>query len=236
MIGSKFAWRDKKDHGGIPTENLLFYYDPGNSSSYPGTGTSLFDLSGNNYTATINGATYSSSDSGKFVYDGVNDRIQLPAGIPEAMYSSSFTICHFVKPSTSPPSVQCMSAYANDGSATQRRLKMRIYSDGIIQISYFANDLATSSGLITFGSWDFITMQYDSGTDTTRIWQKTTQRASSNVGPFLSGPSSRAYIGCYDANSEWWKGDISVVVGYTKNLSSDEITQVYDTFRDRYGL
>jgi hypothetical protein len=221
---------------GIPSSDLLFYYDPGDPSSYPGSGTTLYDLSSNGYNGTINGATYSTSDGGKFVYDGVNDRIQLNSNIISSMYSTSFTICHFVKPSTSPPSVQCMSSYANDGSATQRRLRMRIYSDGILQMSYFANDLATSSGLITFGSWDFITMQYDSVSDTSRIWQKTTQRASSSVGPFLSASGSRGYLGCYDANSEWMKGDIGVVVGYSKNLSSEEISQVYNAFKSRYGL
>lgn len=221
---------------GIPTDNLLFYYDPGNTASYPGSGTTLTDLSPNGYNGTLNGPTYSSSDGGIFTFDGVNDRITLDANIASSMYSSSFTICHFVKPATTPPSVQCMSAYANDGSATQRRLRLRIYSDGMLQISYFANDLSSSSGLITFGNWDFITMQYDLGSDTTKIWQKTTERASSNVGPFLSGINTRCYIGVYDAGSEWFKGDVGVTIGYTKNLSSDEIAQVYNTFKGRYGL
>ncbi len=32
----------------LVTTNLVFYFDPGNSNSYPGTGNTLYDLSGNN--------------------------------------------------------------------------------------------------------------------------------------------------------------------------------------------
>ena len=217
-------------------QNLLFYYDPGNTTSYTGSGTTLTDLSANNYGGTINGATYSSSNGGIFTFDGVNDGITLNTNIPSSMYSTSFSICMFVKPATSPPGTQSFAAFANDGDATQRRLRMRIISDGGMQMSYFANDLSTATSLITFGNWYMIVMQYNSGTDTSKIWQNTTERASGTEGPFLSGTSSRAYIGNYDNGSEWFKGDIGVMMGYTTNLSSTEITQNFNAFKSRYGI
>lgn len=219
------------------TSNLLFYYDPGNTSSYPGSGTTLTDLSPNGYGGTLNGGlTYSSSNGGIFVFDGVNDGITLNTSIPSAMYSASFSICMFIKPATSPPGTQSFASFANDGDATQRRLRMRVLSDGTFQMSYFANDLSSSSGLITFGNWYMVVMQYNVGTDTSKIWQNTTERASGSEGPFLSGTASRAYIGNYDNGSEWFKGDIGVMMGYTTNLSSTEITQNFNAFKSRYGL
>lgn len=227
-------WKSK---GGPVTTNLLFYYDPGNTSSYSGSGTTLIDLSSNGYGGTLNGGvTYSSSNGGIFVFDGVNDGITLNSSITSAMYSASFSICMFIKPATSPPTTQSFAAFANDGDATQRRLRMRVLSDGGMQMSYFANDLSTASSLITFGNWYMIVMQYNSGTDTSKIWQNTTERASGSEGPFLSGTSSRAYIGNYDNGSEWFKGDIGVMLGYTSNLSSTEITQNFNAFKSRYGL
>jgi hypothetical protein len=218
--------------------NLLFYYDPGNTASYPGSGTTLTDLSSNGYGGTLNGGvTYSSSNGGIFTFDGTNDYISLNSSITTAMYSASFTICMFVKPATSPPTTQSFASFYNDGDATQRRLRMRINSDGSMQMSYFANDLSTATSLITFGNWYMIVMQYNSGADTSKIWQNTTERASGSEGPLLSGTASGATIGSYgNPVSEYFKGDIGVMMGYTTNLSSTEITQNFDAFKSRYGL
>ena len=45
----------------IVTDGLVFYVDAGNGNSYPGSGTTWSDLSGNNNHATlINGTTFNS--------------------------------------------------------------------------------------------------------------------------------------------------------------------------------
>lgn len=55
---------------------LVLWYDAGNTSSYPGSGTTITDLSVGGANGTLqNGTTYSSADGGKFVLDGVNDWI-----------------------------------------------------------------------------------------------------------------------------------------------------------------
>lgn len=55
------------------SSGLIAYYDPANSSSYSGTGSTLSDLSGNGINGTIVGATY--TDDTYFTLDGVNDYI-----------------------------------------------------------------------------------------------------------------------------------------------------------------
>jgi hypothetical protein len=58
--------------------NSYFYYDPGNISSYV-SGTTLYDLSGNNRNATIsNSPTYTSGVGGYFTFNGVNNYITSP--------------------------------------------------------------------------------------------------------------------------------------------------------------
>lgn len=49
-------------HVDIVTENLALYYDPLNSQCYPGSGTTLFDLSGNNRHGTLEGGVFVSTD------------------------------------------------------------------------------------------------------------------------------------------------------------------------------
>jgi len=58
----------------IVTDGLVLCLDAGNSKSYPGTGTTWYDLSGNGNDLTlINGPTFTSSNGGGFIFDGVND-------------------------------------------------------------------------------------------------------------------------------------------------------------------
>ena len=58
----------------IPTSGLIFYLDAANTRSYPGSGTTWTDLSGNGNTGTLtNGPTYSSANGGQIVFDGSND-------------------------------------------------------------------------------------------------------------------------------------------------------------------
>jgi hypothetical protein len=62
----------------IVTNGLLLNLDASNSASYPGTGTSWFDLSGNGRTMTLyNSPTFVSSGPKYFDFDGVNDYSQL---------------------------------------------------------------------------------------------------------------------------------------------------------------
>lgn len=60
----------------IVTTNLILHWDAGNPASYPGSGTSIQDLTASNYDGTLNGAVYSSADGGSFIsFETENDWI-----------------------------------------------------------------------------------------------------------------------------------------------------------------
>ena len=61
----------------VITTGLQLYLDAGNASSYPGSGTTWTDLSGNSRDGTLtNGPTYSGTNGGSIVFDGSNDYVQ----------------------------------------------------------------------------------------------------------------------------------------------------------------
>jgi hypothetical protein len=72
------------------TSNLYAWYDPKSTTSYPGTGTTLFDLSGNSRNATLVGPTYDSE--GFFTFDGTNDYIVSPN-----LYNGSGNLAHTIE-------------------------------------------------------------------------------------------------------------------------------------------
>jgi hypothetical protein len=65
---------DTQDYYNIITRGLIINLDASAPSSYPGSGTTWNDLSGNGYNATlINGPTYNTTNGGVLVFDGSND-------------------------------------------------------------------------------------------------------------------------------------------------------------------
>ena len=58
----------------IITNGLVLFLDASNTNSYPGSGVTWTDLSGNNNTGTLtNGPTFSSANGGSIVFDGIDD-------------------------------------------------------------------------------------------------------------------------------------------------------------------
>jgi hypothetical protein len=63
----------------VVTSGLVVNYDASNATSYPGSGTTWSDLSGNGYNATLeNGPTFSAAFGGNIILDGNDDFIALP--------------------------------------------------------------------------------------------------------------------------------------------------------------
>ncbi len=61
----------------IVTSGLVLALDAADKNSYPGTGTSWKDLSGNGYNGTLtNGPTFSNTNGGIFIFDGTDDYVQ----------------------------------------------------------------------------------------------------------------------------------------------------------------
>jgi hypothetical protein len=70
----------------IITDGLVFYVDAGNDKSYPGFGSNCYDLTSNGNNGTLeNGPTFDFNGPSSFVFDGVNDFINVN-------YNSSFNL------------------------------------------------------------------------------------------------------------------------------------------------
>jgi hypothetical protein len=66
----------------IVTDGLVLALDAANPKSYPGSGSTWSDLSGNgNNGSLINGPTFDSGNNGSIVFDGSNDRVTLDSSI-----------------------------------------------------------------------------------------------------------------------------------------------------------
>ena len=73
----------------IVTDGLVMCLDAANRKSYPGTGTTWLDRSGNGNNGTlVNGVGYNSGNGGSLTFDGVDDHVE----INPIILTSSYTI------------------------------------------------------------------------------------------------------------------------------------------------
>jgi alpha-tubulin suppressor-like RCC1 family protein len=85
----------------LVTDGLVLALDAGNTKSYPGSGTSWTDISGQGGSATLtNGPTFSSSNLGSIVFDGINDYV---ASVSNITLANAFSISLWVKHTNSTP-------------------------------------------------------------------------------------------------------------------------------------
>jgi hypothetical protein len=88
-------WTEGTDAGrthiatrGIVQDGLVLNLDAGVSSSYPGSGTTWTDLSGNGNNGTlVNGVAYTSDNGGAMLFDGVDDGFTASMSCNKQFYS-----------------------------------------------------------------------------------------------------------------------------------------------------
>ena len=86
-------------YGGIVTNGLVLDLDAAKKDSYPGTGTSWRDISGNSNNGTLtNGPTFNSANGGYINFDGTNDYVTLGSSVPTTLRigDGDFTIDFWV--------------------------------------------------------------------------------------------------------------------------------------------
>ena len=212
----------------IVSTDLVFNIDPSNTSSYTGTGTTVYDLSGNNYTGTLQSGCYYDSESlGNFVFDGINDYINLPHSILSG--TGDFTVNVWVKNINS----QYGTIFGN-------------YPAGNLQIFYGSNSI----GFWLNNNTAYMT-SVNSNKETTTIPRMLTaiRRNGSILEFYLDGVlkktgSSTSTIGSVSnfrmgtntIGTEVTNTSIYTIQAYSRALSTGEITQNYNATKWRFGL
>ena len=221
----------------IVEDGLVLALDAGNTKSYPGSGTTWTDLSGNGNNGTLtNGPTYSSSNGGSIVFDGSNDYVS-------TNYTATFqdfTLCGFVKADNPNGKTweDIIDSYDLDSSDWCR---ITLYQ-GKPSLEIDANSSrssVTSSTIATADQWYHI-VGVRSGTTGYLYINGILNKQNSVTGNVISADTdSQFFIGNISrptSLSEGWNGNIAQVSIYNKALTASEIQQNFNATRSRFGI
>jgi hypothetical protein len=230
----------QSNYSKIIKDGLVLWLDAMNNNSYPESGTTWTDLSGNNNTGTLtNGPTFNTANGGTILFDGSNDYVTLPS----LTLGNEITVMCFVRPQTT-SIIQTILGNSAAGTNTNG-IRLFFNPSGaqrtiVTEVGNGSTGDTTSTGVkIVFDTWQHITYVLNKNTTKLKIYyngileaEKTSTVNNYNTtGVLRIGTLIDGFPGFYIL-----KGDISSYNIYTRELSPNEVLQNFNANRGRFGI
>lgn len=235
------------------TTGIQMYYNPEDPTSYSGSGTTLNDLSGNNYHGTLVNGTAHNTNS--FTFDGVNDYIASPNMVSSFNSNSSFTVEIWYSPNYTVQGAGG-TVLQESGVATPSTnwyyslIEHRKAPFGSLSFDYagiWTGSLTAVNPAATFNNlvWRQQVLTYD-GTNgriytngslarTVALTRSTPWNDPSNYGYHLliGAASSTQQSG---AGNNYFTGSVGIVRAYNRAINDSEVLQNWNGAKAIYGL
>ena len=211
----------------IPTDGLVLAWDANNPKSYPGSGNTIYDLSGNSNDGTlVNSPTFGKSTIGD------TNVIKFTAGSEQWMYSATpdmstttSTVIGAARYSAAVTSGRTINGYGNNW--------LMGHWDGTT-LNYYAQQWVTSADNgPSDTNWRIYATQNNQPADSWTFYANNSLVASSTSGQ--QGPSGIT-VGRYVPGTEFLTGEFSFVYIYNRILTTQELTQTHEALKSRFGL
>jgi hypothetical protein len=206
----------------IVTDGLVAVFDAGSERSYPGSGTTWYNLIGS-VNGTLSTATIGTTTSGVMTFDGSDDSIDIPLA---SLASSDFTVIG-VTQRTAAAAGRLISGKSNNWLLGQWNVyKRQYYSEGWVTGPYNTTDDLNTH--IWCGTGEVLDDQYRFREDNVEYIGNT---AGGSAGPngFLLGRY-------YNSESEYGTGTITLLLVYNRVLTDAEITQNFNAQKNRFDI
>ena len=221
------------------SDKLVLHYNPSLTECYPGSGTSLIDLSGNGMNGTISNLTYSNP---AFTYNGSNSQVSIPDNAIIEPGTGNWTMEAWFKPTQFTVSTQTvLGKFQNGGTSSIISYAMR-QLNGNIRADF-------SNGTTAFTSDDYA-ISLNTWVQMIYVWDRTNSmlyvysngvlkqsRAITISGGIRNG-TTNLFIGSYNGGeySQYYTGQIGIVRLYSKALNATEVLKNYNANKELYGL
>jgi hypothetical protein len=222
----------------IVTNGLVLCLDAANPRSYPGSGTTWSDLSGNANNGTlVNGVGYSSADAGYLTFDGVDDYGTVSSVTPN---TGDFTVGFIYQ----------LTGAGGRGGLFERKTSSPFNGFSLGQggvsnwaatvsgTSNFDNQINVTFTYPTISTWYFDVIVYSSGTTLTGYRNGVSIGSSTGVSQGnLSTQGTRTnFLVAVRDNITYLPCRVAYVLAYNRALTAQEIQQNFLATKGRYGL
>jgi len=220
------------------TTNLLMYVDASVSSSYPGSGTTWSDLSGNGRNMTLtNGPTYTSGTPSYFTFDGTNDY----AGTSITTFNNTNNVSGTIEGWVNIPDTtgyrHIFGFRTNNNSFFFLLLLDSPNTEARVTVNGTNLDINYNPGSNFWNNWKQIVFTFDRSDHKTRLY------VNGSIVGTSSGTNTNTFgtLPDFQVGGETSAGFYANILGskflvYNKALSSSEVSQNYNAFKSEFGL
>jgi len=216
---------------GIVTDGLVLHLDAGNSTSYPGSGTTWTDLSGSGNNGTLtNGPTYNGADGGSLVFDGVNDFIQCSGSLT----ATTATFIVWIRRNGDQTSYHGI-LFSRGTSVTGTNF----YPSNLLGYHWnnAVDTFSWNSGLTMPNlTWCMWAVSVSSSSATAYLCQSSGITSATNNVSHTITILDDIKVGQDDFGGRFFNGNIAQALIYNRALTATEVTQNFDALKGRYGL
>lgn len=222
--------------------NLVLYYNPGNTASYPGIGTTVYDLSGNNLNGTMSSIIYTNP---YFAYNGTDSQLQINNNSLLQPNAGDWTIEIWFNAagySSNPNGSVLLGKFDNGLRIEDLSYSVRLSSIGVVyaQIGDGSSFVNSSFYQTSLNTW--VQVVY--------VFNNTTQQ---NIQTFINGVSigtelqsltsvlnttNDLYLGSYNngESPQYYNGKIGITRLYSVALTPNQVMQNFIANRKIYNL
>lgn len=228
----------------IVTDGLVLCLDAANAKSYPGSGTTWTDLSGNGRNGTlVNGPTFDSSNGGSIAFDETNDYVSV-----NNFSIQSHSICAFVKTNK----LNDFQGIFGQANSIWNNLSVALRIKNNNTINYVLSGSGTSTG-----NYSELETNFQVSTNTWYYVCATFNRPNRKI--YLNGIEQECYVAFGTQTTDYdlyasvsniiiggyafggglsylLNGNISNLSFYNRALSATEIQQNFNALRGRFGI
>jgi len=224
----------------VITDGLVLALDAADVSSYPGSGTTWTDLSGNGNNGTLtnmDGTNFNSANGGSLTFDGTNEYVN--CGNPSSLNfgTGNFTLS-FVTYTTAYGFQG--GSYVGKGNGTTIGFDFR---DANFYVYGTLGLIARGSFLATLNVWQIHTIVYDSSSSPyVKFYKNGTYTGASttnnpaNISSITTSLPFRIGLSVAGGTTRYFNGRIPSVQVYNRALTASEIQQNFNALRGRYGI
>ena len=223
----------------IVTSNLVLWYDPSNSVSYPGSGSTITNLASTSLNGTMSNITYTDP---YFSYNGSSSQISVPDNALLEPGTGDWTMEAWVYLSNNSGSKVILGKFDPGGMAADVSYSMRISgSTAYAQLGDGSGAYVNSTNYtLPLNTWTQIVYVWKNvATNSLETYINGTSIGTVNhsLGSILN-TSANLYIGSYNNGeySQYMNGRIGITRLYSAALTSAEVLQNYNADKSKYGL
>lgn len=222
--------------------NLQTRLDASDASSYPGTGTTWFDISGNSRNATIvNNPSFTTNDGGAFEFTGTSNYMSL-GNVAALKPTSEITFSQWLN--ATDWAYNNGSDYRSGLSSTQGGGYAIYILEGKLVGYVRANGIYQKPEIVsnTLSGWHYVSVTFDGRY--ARLYVDGVERNVVDAGGSFSisyNVTNSIMIGAEASGSDTpetgrrWEGKIATTEIYDRALSAAEVLENYNATKSRFG-